>query len=156
MGLYMGHSTFLTKWGREMAQFCWKISKKYIFLFKGNKCCHVIWFGIEGHFGVQNKKEYFTIFNRITLQFRHLLDKKDSNFLDNCNTNLAIVVETRWTTRWLLRHRYRTDFSDLHGLATFDLVSTNWYVWSRDSRWMSYETAAILNQNLPYIPHIIG
>ena len=26
----------------------------------------------------------------------------------------------------------------------------------RDSRWMSYETAAILNQNLPYIPHIIG
>ena len=27
---------------------------------------------------------------------------------------------------------------------------------SRDSRWMSYETAAILNQNLPYIPHIIG
>ena len=26
----------------------------------------------------------------------------------------------------------------------------------RDSRWMSYEPAAILNQNLPYIPHIIG
>ena len=27
---------------------------------------------------------------------------------------------------------------------------------ARDSRWMSYEPAAILNQNLPYIPHIIG
>ena len=27
---------------------------------------------------------------------------------------------------------------------------------TRDSRRMSYETAAILNQNLPYISHIIG
>ena len=27
---------------------------------------------------------------------------------------------------------------------------------TRDSWWMSYETAAILNQNLAYIPHIIG
>ena len=26
----------------------------------------------------------------------------------------------------------------------------------RDSRGMSYETAAILNQNIAYIPHIIG
>ena len=27
---------------------------------------------------------------------------------------------------------------------------------TRDSRWMSYEPAAILNQNHAYIPHIIG
>ena len=30
------------------------------------------------------------------------------------------------------------------------------YTQGRDSSWMSYEMAAILNQNLPYIPHIIG
>ena len=30
------------------------------------------------------------------------------------------------------------------------------YVQIRDSRWMSYEPAAILNQNHAYIPHIIG
>ena len=35
-------------------------------------------------------------------------------------------------------------------------LSLDTWLYIRDSRWMSYEPAAILNQNHAYIPHIIG
>ena len=41
-------------------------------------------------------------------------------------------------------------------IGSFVRLSPCYFVCTRDSRWMSYEPAAILNQNHAYIPHIIG
>ena len=82
-----------------------------------------------------------------------------SNCLDICS------LEKRTPASWLKLKRavLRSQFSHKCSLlekwkSVIYSLSVNLKCWtmSRDSRWMSYETAAILNKNLVYIPILLG